>query len=270
MLTSATALSAARDQRGFTLIEVLVALITGLIVTFALFSVLEFSMNQTTRLSDITQANQLGRTTMTHIVDELHSACLSANFTPIQESSTESKLVFVTGYSAEAEVPSVPGEKGGVHEEEIEYSSAEGKLWDKSYPGTGTNGEGKYTFSKTPTKTLIGENISQSVEASGKKEAIPIFKYFAYAKKASSGTTEAASTLEETKPLTKGGEKIGPEANNAASVLISFNTATRDKNVLLGGNAKVSSDRSADLSSQVTFAFSAPSSEATIEAGPCE
>jgi len=270
MLISPTASSAVRDERGFTLIEVLVALITGLIVTMALFSVLEFSMNQTTRLSDITQANQLGRTTMTHIVDELHSACLSAGFNPIQESSTESKLVFVTGYSAEAEVPSVLGEKGGVRKEEIEWNSVEGKMWDKSYAGTGTESKGNYTFSESSTKTLIGENISQSVESSGKKEAIPIFKYFAYATKPSSGATEAASTIEEAKPLTKGGVAIGKEAENAASVLISFNTATRDRNVLLGGNAKVSSDRSADLSSQVTFAFSAPSSEATIKAGPCE
>jgi Tfp pilus assembly protein PilW len=271
MLISSTASSAVRDERGFTLIEVLVALITGLIVTMALFSVLEFSMNQTTRISDITQANQLGRTTMTHIVDELHSACLSADFSPIQETSTESKLVFVTGYSAEAEVPSVLGEKGGVRKEEIEWNSKEGKLWNYSYPGTGTNGAGAYTFSESPTKTLIGENISQSVEPSGKKEAIPIFKYFAYATKPSSGVTVASSTLEEGKSLTSGGLAIGKEgAENAASVLISFNTATRDKNVLLGGNAKVSSDRSADLSSQVTFAFSAPSSEATIKAGPCE
>lgn len=268
MLISSTASSAVRDERGFTLIEVLVALITGLIVTMALFSVLEFSMNQTTRISDITQANQLGRTTMTHIVDELHSACLSAGFSPIQESSTESKLVFVTGYSAEAEVPSVASEKGGVHKEEIELK--EGKLWDTSYPGTGTEIKGNYTWG-SPTRTLIGENISQSVEPSGKKEAIPIFKYFEYAKTPSTGATVASSTLEEANSLTKAGAVIGAVgAENAASVLISFNTATRDKNVLLGGNAKVSSDRSADLSSQVTFAFSAPSSEATIKAGPCE
>jgi prepilin-type N-terminal cleavage/methylation domain-containing protein len=267
MLISATALGAARDQRGFTLIEVLIAMITGLIVTSALFSVLEFSIHQTTRLSDITQANQLGRTTMTHIVDELHSACISAGFAPIQATSTESRLVFVSGYSAEAEVPSVFGEKGGVRKDEIEFK--EGKMWDKSYPATGTTSKGEYTWG-AETKTLIGENISQSVEPSGKKEAIPIFKYFAYASKPSTGTAEAASTLEETKSLTKGGEEIKNEAATAASVLISFNTATSDKNVLLGGSAKVNSDRSADLSSQVTFAFSAPSSEATIKAGPCE
>jgi prepilin-type N-terminal cleavage/methylation domain-containing protein len=268
MLIPPSALRAARDQRGFTLIEVLIAMITGLIVTGALFSVLEFSIHQTTRLSDITQANQLGRTTMTHIVDELHSACISAGFAPIQATSTETSLVFVSGYSSEAEVPSVFGEKGGVRKDEIEFK--EGKMWDTSYPATGSEGESKYTWG-TPTKTLIGENISQSVEPSGKKEAIPVFKYFAYATKSSTGTAEATSTLEEAKSLTKGGEKIGTEgAKSAASVLISFNTATSDKNVLLGGSSKVNSDRSADLSSQVTFAFSAPSSEATIEAGPCE
>ncbi len=57
-------------------------MVTGIIVTGALFAVLEVSMRQTARITDIAQANQLGRTTMTHMVDELHSACIAAEQEP--------------------------------------------------------------------------------------------------------------------------------------------------------------------------------------------
>jgi type II secretory pathway pseudopilin PulG len=270
MLISTAARAAARAEDGFTLIELMIGMMTGIIVTGVLFSVLIFSVNETTRLSDVTQANQLGRTTMTHIVDELHSACLSSQFKPVQESSTTSRLVFVTGYSEEAEIPSVATVNGGVRKEEIEWNAKEEKLWDSSYAGAGTNSKGEYTFATTPTKVLIGENITRSVEPSGKKEAIPIFKYFAYATKASKGTAEVSSALNEAEPLGASGAELKSEASKVASVLISFNTATTDKKDTLASNASISADRSVDLNSQVTLAFSAPSSEATIKEGPCE
>jgi type II secretory pathway pseudopilin PulG len=269
MLSAPTTPTAARGERGFTLVETLIAMVTGLIITGVLFSVLEFSMNESTRISDVAQATRLGRTTMTHIVDALHSACLASGFTPIQENSTEDKLAFVTGYSEEAEVPSVATLKeGGVRKEEIVWSPTTKTLRDYTKLGTGEESKGGYTFSEayTPTGgTLIGENISQTVETNSKKEAVtvPIFKYYGYAKKASAGTSEASSTLEESKSLVSVfPAEIKTEAKNAASVLISFNTAPTDKKATLG--------RSADLSSQVTFAFSAPSSEATITAKPCQ
>ena len=118
------------DESGFTLIELLVAMVTGIIVTGALFAILEVSMHQTARVTDVTQANQLGRTTMTHIVDELHSACIAAEQKPIQVGSGASTLIFVDAYSEKAEIPSA-------HKDEIIWEEATGKMIDKTYISTG-------------------------------------------------------------------------------------------------------------------------------------
>ena len=113
MLTRRPPIRRLRDERGFTLMETLVAMVTGIIVTGALFAILEFSVHQTSRISQVAQASQVSRTAMTRIVDELHSACLSTGFAPVQETSTPSKLVVQNGYSEQAEVPGVYTSKGG-------------------------------------------------------------------------------------------------------------------------------------------------------------
>src|ERR1700691_5516935 len=48
------------EERGTTLIELLVAMLTGIVVLFALLAILEFSTNQDARISDRVQANRLG------------------------------------------------------------------------------------------------------------------------------------------------------------------------------------------------------------------
>jgi Tfp pilus assembly protein PilV len=72
------------DAAGFMLIETLVAIISATVVTGALFMILIVSLHQTSRITGRVQATELGRDTMTHIVDELHSACIAKEFVPIQ------------------------------------------------------------------------------------------------------------------------------------------------------------------------------------------
>src|ERR1700676_4150352 len=103
------------DEHGFSLMETLVAMLSAVVITGALFVVLEVALHQTSRISDVAQATQLGRSAMTHVVDELHSACLAPQFTPVQEGSAENKLIFITAYGSQAELPSA-------HKEKIELS----------------------------------------------------------------------------------------------------------------------------------------------------
>jgi type II secretory pathway pseudopilin PulG len=259
MLTLVHLRRSAGAEGGFTLIETLVAMVTGLVITGALFAVLEVSLHQSARLSDVAQATQLGRTAMTHVVDELHSACLSSGFTPVREKSTENKLIFVNAYSKEAEISSA-------RKDEIVWEKESGTLTDYTYPSVGgTSPEFKWAEKPSPEKGVrIGEHISKAELTNEKKEkeTPPIFQYYAYTTKPSTSPTAPSSTLKE---QTLAGAKTGltaAEAATVASVVISFKAAPSDGRTELG--------RGTSLTNQMTFAFEAPSSESPIEAAPCE
>ncbi len=248
-------------ESGFTLIETLISMLTGFVVTGALFAILQISTTQSSRVADVAQATQFGRTTMTHIVDETHSACLSAGFTPVQEKSNEGRLIFVNGYSEKAEVPSVGTTSTGVRKDEIVWNKSTQTLTDATYLSTGTKikeEKEEYIWPEKPNYEVpIGEHITQS-------GTTPIFQYYAYATQSSTSPTAPSSTLEEktlagaekTEGLTK------PEAETVASVLVTFKTAPRDGKIELG--------RDPVMSTQSTFAFEAPNSETPISAAPCE
>lgn len=249
----------ADNERGFTLVETLVAMVTGVIVVGAVFAILEVSLHQSSRLADFAQASQLGRTAMTRIVDELHSACIAPGFKPVQEGSTESKLIFIDAYSEKAEIPI--GEK--TRKDEIAWS--EEKLMDKIYSSNGGSWpEFKFASEATPKGGVrLGEQISKAEienNESKVKEKPPIFRYYDYATKASTEPTEPSSTLTEVKPPNGGFTKA--EAEKVASVQVSFRTGPPSKST--------EASRSADLTSQVTFAFSAAKSETPIQDSPCQ
>jgi Tfp pilus assembly protein PilV len=245
-----------RDERGFTLIETLVAMVTGIIVTGALFAILEVSLHQSARLSDVAQATQLGRTSMNRVVDTMHSACIAEKFTPVQETSTQNKLVMISGYSEGAEIPTKATTTTGVHLDEFEWNSTTKNFTDVDRLSSAETGFGKYTW-QTPTTFRLGENINRT----GPSEEEPIFRYYEYATTPSTSTTAASSTL-KLMPLVGATTELGANAKKVASVAVEFTQLPVDKSKKVG--------RPVTLNSQVTFAFAAPDSESTIEAGPCE
>ncbi len=253
-----------RDQRGFTLVETLVAMVTGIIVTGALFAILEFSMHQSGRLTEVAQATQLGRTAMNRIVDELHSGCLSVKFAPVREGSGENKLILIDGYGENAEVPATAVKtetKGieGVRRDEIEFNEAKGTLTDAGTLGSGLEANGEYAFAGTKTTVQLGEKVAK---AEAEKKAVPVFRYYKYNTAAATSTEAASTTLKQIE--LKSGETLKANAKEVAAVDVSFNIAPNDT------NTSQKTGRSVDLNDQSTFAFSAPNSESTIVAGPCE
>jgi Tfp pilus assembly protein PilW len=251
------------DDRGLTLIEMLVAALTGVIVVGALFAILEVSLHQTTLITDKVQANQLGRTAMTRIIDELHSACLSPGFKPVQAKSSEDELRFVNAYSSEAVIPNAKEAKvsgTGAFEHQIVWSPTADTLTDYTYKSTsGEGSEAKFPeitsthANATPTTgTLLAGNVTQT-------ESTPIFKYYKYHEETTSSSSEPVSTL---LPISYTSLLGKTEAEETASVLVSFRVAPTDD--------KVEHNQYIDVSNQVTFAFSAPNAETPILDSPCE
>jgi prepilin-type N-terminal cleavage/methylation domain-containing protein len=248
-----------RDERGFTLIEMLVALAAGSVVCAALVATLSFTTKQQARLSSAVQANQLSRTAMTKIVDELHSACLAPEFTPVQSGSSSTNLSFINAYS---EAPVISESKPEAYKQRIEWNEATGKLINFTYPSNGGSWP-KFTFSETPSPsggTVLATNVTQN-KSGGK--AVPMFQFYAYTTTVSSTTESALSTLE-----TKALEVPLTEANaaKAAAVLVSFKTAVGVK----GKEEERPGGRVVELGNLVTLAFSAPKSESLTTDGPCQ
>lgn len=160
-----TTINRVRAEDGFSLVELLVAMVAGVVVLSALFTILDVTSHQTTRTLTKVDATQRARTTFESIANELHSACLTDGITPIQTGSGDSSLSFASAYGNAASPTPV--------EHQLTFSSSSGTLTDTTYAvasGTAPN----WTFSTTASSTTtLLTNVSQS-------GTTPVFQYFAY------------------------------------------------------------------------------------------
>ena len=241
------------DESGFSLVEVLVAMISSIVVMGALMGLLVVSQHQTSILHDVGQATQYGRDAMTRMVDELHSSCIAKEFAPVEKESTGSKLIFIDAYSKEAEIKS--GER--TREDILTYNKEKRTLTDETIPSTG--GEWPtFTFGGTPSKFVLGTNITETKEGA---KALPVFSYYEYKKKPEpDGSTEASTTLKEVESVPVAGLSEN-EAKGIAGVAITFTAAPSSGQETVG--------RSVNLNTLVTLAFSAPNTETEVKDGPC-
>jgi type II secretory pathway pseudopilin PulG len=159
-----------QSEEGFTLIELLVTMIIGFIVLGALFTIQTVTLHQTTRLFSKVDATQHVRVAVEQVENELHSACITSNVTPIQTGSTASNLIFVSQYGTAAALTPV--------EHQVVFNSAAATLTDNTYALTSSSqapdGSPIYTFATTPTTTrTLLKNVAQT-------GTTPVFQYFAY------------------------------------------------------------------------------------------
>jgi prepilin-type N-terminal cleavage/methylation domain-containing protein len=271
MLTLRRLRSATRDESGFTLIELVVAMLISGVIVVVLLTVLTFTTRQTSLLTEKVQSNRTGRQTMTKVLDELHSACIASGSTgyyPVRAESTPAKLIFYNAYSKQAAISSASESASeGVYRHEIELNASKGTLVDKAFPSTSVSAWPEVSFGTTSTPYTLGENLSDTVEViegpPKVETTLPMFRYYKYAKTASS-TSSPTTGLEslELIPLATGEKLTSTQAAEVASVLITFTASPT------GHSQKL--NRAISLSSQVTFAFTSPNSESTISAVPCE
>jgi type II secretory pathway pseudopilin PulG len=151
-------------QDGFTLVELLVATASGIVVIFAVTTILIATTNQTrTRFTEI-DATRQARTALATIENELHSACVDGSQAPpIQTGSDASNLAFLS-YTGTAASPTPVWHV-------ISFSG--GTLTDYSYPVAGTAPNWTQGASYTSRNVLL-TNVSLP-------SGVPsLFRYFAY------------------------------------------------------------------------------------------
>jgi hypothetical protein len=154
-----------RTEDGFTLVELLVVMLAGIVVMGALFTILDVTLHQTTRTYSRVDATQRARITVETVLSELHSACVAAGVTPIQPQSSDTSLTFISQYGNAATPTPV--------EHQIAFNGGAGTLTDTSYAVSGGSAP-SWTFSSTATSTVtLLTNVAQS-------GTTPVFQYFAY------------------------------------------------------------------------------------------
>jgi type II secretory pathway pseudopilin PulG len=94
------------DERGATLVEMVVTISIASILMFAMTMLIIVTMHASARSSAQVDATQLSRNGLSSIIQQLHSACLSPRVAPVLPESTGTQLVFT--HSTGAEVTAKP------------------------------------------------------------------------------------------------------------------------------------------------------------------
>jgi prepilin-type N-terminal cleavage/methylation domain-containing protein len=157
------------DERGFTLVELLVAMSLAVVVMLGIFSLIEVTNRGSARVASRVNADQLARPVMQRLLDELHSTCVGPNTTPVLAGSGDSSLTFLeqTG-SAVSPIP-----------DKHVVSLAGGALSESVYAATGGTAP-NWTFAASPASTrqlLTGVGAASS---GSPPTSPPLFQYFAY------------------------------------------------------------------------------------------
>jgi Tfp pilus assembly protein PilW len=95
-----------RDERGTTLVEMVVGISMASILMFAMTMVIVVTMHASARSSAEVSSTQLSRNGLSSIIQQLHSACLSPRVAPVLPESSGTKLIFT--HSTGSEVTAKP------------------------------------------------------------------------------------------------------------------------------------------------------------------
>ncbi len=170
----------ARAQGGFTLVELLVVMMAGMVVLSALFTILDVTLRNTSRTFTKVDATGRARTTLERLENELHSACLTTGITPVgggannTKDSDDNNLVFISQYGTSASPTPV--------EHRIAFNSVAGTLTEYTYSLSSGTTPSNWVFSSTATPstgTTLLNNVAQATIPSTTTK-IPVFQYFAY------------------------------------------------------------------------------------------
>ncbi len=229
-----------RTEHGFTLVEMLVAIASGMVVILATLSVLDISIGQSSRISERVDADQRGRLALEKLMLELHSSCIAFASNPVEPGSTDTNIKFVSQSGNEAYFTSVT-------KHEVSLNSITHQLTDTSYVSTNTASElgTNWNFSTTPTSTQ--PLLTGAFQTVNEGLTIPVFRYYKY----EGGNI---STTSETTPIS------ATDAKATAEVTVNITAAPSSE--------RTDADRKVELTNTAVLRYD-PSS-ATGSNKPCE
>ncbi len=158
-----------RNEAGFTLVELMVSTMIGMLTLGVTLMILQVTSQGSERVVGQVEANQRIRPPMRTIVDELHSACVSPGLAPVLAGSTEDSLSFL-----HAEGSSVAPTPDRVL---LTYSS--NTLTRSRYAATGGSAP-NWTFGPTPYETRQVIDRIRPAYLGNPGAIVPVFRYFAY------------------------------------------------------------------------------------------
>jgi type II secretory pathway pseudopilin PulG len=256
------------SEQGFSLIELLVAMLASIVVVIALYTIINFTLNQEVRTNEIVQADQVGRTVMSSIVEELHSSCTGV--APIQQPSSTPTLPLLKSGPLSMWFISAYGDAGSgnaslseVTEHDIVWTLNETSNTSKEL-GTLTD----YAFKsedQSPPWTFPSLTTSIAAKSPNKvtilaKDVIPnkinsestIFQYYKYEK----------GVFVTSKPSTS-----AAEAEDVAKVTIGFSQASTGGGLGSTNGGDTRTGRPASFSDSVVLRLDPTEKESE---GPCE
>jgi len=194
-----------RSERGLTLIELMVALLLGIIVSAATLAIVITSVHLTSNYDDRVDATQQGRDAMLKITQALNSSCVAAGLAPILAASDNNDLWF---YSALSDSPTIAPNK-------VEVSLTGGSLVMNTYAyvsGAAPN----WVFAGTPTAFTLVVN-AQAIGST------PVFQYYGYSSGGALSSTPYTITT-----------NLGSNAATTDEVAINFQANPTDNWTALG------------------------------------
>jgi hypothetical protein len=240
-------------QAGYTLMELLIAMVLAMVVIMMAFSLLEFTTSDVSNITDRAHVDQVGRVALENIMLQLHSSCVAATVIPIQSESTTTKLRFVSEAGTEPALKKV-------HLHEIIYTPAtettEGTLAEKIYASTNATPPFKFESTYSNIKLLTG--ISQT-------GSTPVFQYYRYYEKGDK--TPVYGQINET-PMSGASTSGGlseAEAEKVTKVTVGFTVSPEGKTGIA-----FSKDRASALEDSVVFRVAPSSQEEGAFNAPCE
>lgn len=159
-----TRVAPVRNDSGYTIVELMVALSAGLIVLFAVTSFIMIALRHSSQVNARVDANQRARVALFQVMDELHSACIAPQVAPVRAGSDGTSLSFIHQRgSAVAPIPVLST---------LELN--EGTLLESIYTSTGGSAP-SWNFAASPSSTReLSTDISPTAPSTG------IFSYYDY------------------------------------------------------------------------------------------